>query len=164
MNTMDLAFRMIEFNAGDARRINHFIKVHGYARLIGQAEGFDERTLGILEAAALVHDIGIKPCEAKYGSCPGHLQELEGPPVAKVMLRELGIPENAVDRVCYLVGHHHTYNQIDGLDYQALVEADFLVNIIEGGMSVDQIASIRDKIFKTESGKVILDSLTQSAG
>ena len=164
MTTQNLAFRMIDYFAGDARRINHFIKVHGYARLIGLAEGLDARTLGILEAAALVHDIGIKPSEAKYGNCAGHLQELEGPPVAEAMLTELGFAEEVVDRVSYLVGHHHSYGQIDGLDYQILVEADFLVNVIEGGMSADQIVSIRERIFKIASGRSILDSLTQTGG
>ena len=36
-----------------------------------------------------------------------------------------------IRRVEYLVGHHHTYKDIDGLDYQILVEADFLVNILK---------------------------------
>ena len=33
------------------------------------------------------------------------------------------------ERVAYLIGHHHTYDKIEGMDYQILVEADFLVNI-----------------------------------
>jgi len=162
MTTQNLAFRMIDYFAGDARRINHFIKVHGYARLIGLTEGLDERALGILEAAALVHDIGIKPSETKFGHCAGHLQEQEGPPVARSMLGELEFTDDVIERVCFLVGHHHTYGQIDGLDYQILVEADFLVNVIEGGMSADQIASIRERIFRTSSGKMILDCLTKN--
>mgnify|MGYP000340972515 FL=1 len=34
------------------------------------------------------------------------------------------------ERVAYLIGHHHTYDKIEGMDYQILVEADFLVNIL----------------------------------
>lgn len=37
------------------------------------------------------------------------------------------------ERVSYLVGHHHTYDHIDGMDYQILVEVDFLVNFNENG-------------------------------
>lgn len=39
----------------------------------------------------------------------------------------------------YLVGHHHTYKDIDGLDYQILVEADFLVNYFEDGLDKEHI-------------------------
>lgn len=46
------------------------------------------------------------------------------------------------ERVSYLVGHHHTYDHIDGMDYQILVEADFLVNFNENvneGMEVENV-------------------------
>ena len=42
-------------------------------------EKLDTETLFILEAAALVHDIGIKNAEKKFGRCDGKLQEQEGP-------------------------------------------------------------------------------------
>ena len=45
----------------------------------------------------------------------------------------LGFAENVIERVCYLIGHHHTYTGIEGRDYQILVEADFLVNLYEDG-------------------------------
>ena len=73
---------MMRFDAGDARRIQHFVKVHSFARQIGRREGLDARTLEILEVAALAHDIGIRVAEAKYGSCTGPQQETEGPPAA----------------------------------------------------------------------------------
>lgn len=55
----------------------------------------------------------------------------------------------------YLVGHHHTYKDIDGLDYQILVEADFLVNYFEDGLDKEHIKKSAEKIFKTETGKKI---------
>ena len=64
MNTV--ATEMIKYYAGDKKRINHFIKVHGYAKAIGKAEELDERTMLILETAAYVHDIGIKISEEKF--------------------------------------------------------------------------------------------------
>jgi hypothetical protein len=57
--------------------------------------------------------------------------------------------------VAYLVGHHHTYDKIDGLDYQILVEADFLVNLFEDNLSKEAAQHAYDSIFKTESGKRI---------
>lgn len=150
---------MTEFDAGDVRRINHFLKVYGYAKVIGELEGLEDELQELLEIAALVHDIGIKISEEKYQSSAGHYQELEGPPVTEKLLGELGFPKSMIERVCYLVGHHHTYQGIDGLDYQILVEADFLVNIYEGEMGEHEIGNIREKIFRTKSGLALLDRL-----
>ena len=146
---------MIAYDKGDPRRIQHFMKVHDFARTIGQLEGLDEQTLYILESAAVVHDIGIHVCEEKYGSCEGKLQEKEGPALAKEMLERLGYEQEVIKRICYLVGHHHTYTNIDGIDYQILVEADFLVNMYEDGVSLDAVRKAYQNIFKTESGRKI---------
>ena len=86
----DLFLEMINYFAGDAKRIQHLVKVHSFAKLIGELEHVEEKTMRILEAAAYVHDIGIKPAEKKYGSCGGKLQEQEGPAAAKEILERLG--------------------------------------------------------------------------
>lgn len=151
----DLLMEMIRYYSGDAARIQHFIKVHAFAKLIGEMEQVDAGTMEILEAAAAVHDIGIKAAEEKYGSSNGKLQEEEGPSIAEEMLRRLGFDEELTERVCYLVGHHHTYTDIDGIDYQILVEADFLVNLYEDQPGRNAAASALEKIFRTESGKRI---------
>lgn len=57
----NLCSMMIEFYRDDPARIQHFIKVHSFAKLIGEEEHLDEKLLYILEAAAYVHDIGIRP-------------------------------------------------------------------------------------------------------
>lgn len=146
---------MIAYDKGDSRRIQHFMKVHDFARTIGQLEGLDEQTLYILESAAVVHDIGIHVCEEKYGSCEGKLQEKEGPAIAKELLERLGYEQKMINRICYLVGHHHTYTNIDGVDYQILVEADFLVNMYEDGVSTDAVRKAYQNIFQTENGRKI---------
>ena len=148
-----LHLEMINLYQGDAKRIQHFCKVHSYAKLIGEMEKIDKDKLFILEAAALTHDIGIHLCEEKYGNCNGKLQEKEGPNIAKSLLSALGFDEAVSDRVQYLIAHHHTYNNIDGIDYQILVEADFLVNIYEDSLSKSAVKSAYNKIFKTEYGK-----------
>ena len=66
MQLQQLLEAMIAYMGGDARRIQHFIKVHALAQLIGRQEQLNERTQFILEAAALTHDIGIKNGEAKF--------------------------------------------------------------------------------------------------
>jgi len=113
-----LSMEMIQHYQGVPRRIQHFLKVHSLARLIGQEEKLDGETQFILEAAALVHDIGIKQAEKKYGKCGGKLQEQEGPSEASKMLKRLGFEAKIIARVCYLVGRHHTYDDISGEDYQ----------------------------------------------
>lgn len=158
-NLNELLQKMIEYYSGDPKRIQHFIKVHSFAKMIGELEGLDSDTQNTLEIAAIVHDIGIKPAEEKHGNCSGRLQEQEGPAAARQMLMELCVGSSTIERVCYLVGHHHTYTDIDGMDYQILVEADFLVNLYEDGLSKESALSACRKIFRTQSGKQICTSI-----
>ena len=131
---------------------------------IGEKEQLDLFTMECLETAAVLHDIGIKISEEKYQSSAGKYQELEGPPVAAVILKKLEFPAPVTERVAYLIGHHHTYDKIEGMDYQILVEADFLVNINEDGLDsskqgLDSIRKIKENIFKTKTGTKILESI-----
>ena len=151
----DLFMDMIAYYDGDPKRIQHFTKVHSYARLIGIGEELDDASLFILEAAAYTHDIGIRVAEEKYGRCDGKLQEQEGPIIAQKMISQLGFENYIVERICFLIGHHHTYENIDGLDYQILVEADFLVNLYEDDAGNRAIDKAYKRIFKTETGKKI---------
>lgn len=155
----ELYKKMVAFYSGDPLRIQHFVKVQSFAKLIGQEENLDENTLYILEAAALVHDIGIRPAMEKYGKCNGRLQEEEGPAYAEKMLKELGFAKGVIERVSYLVGHHHTYTDITGMDYQILVEADFLVNFFEDELDEENIRQSVKKIFKTETGKQLAQEM-----
>lgn len=158
-----LTMNMIAYDEGDRKRINHFLKVTSYARTIGQLEGMDEGELELLTAAALTHDIGIKVSEEKYGDCTGVHQQIEGPPVADEMLTALQYPRPFVERVCWLIAHHHTYTDITGLDYQILIEADFLVNLDEGNEPLSSVRNVRENIFRTKAGLSILDSLFPEA-
>lgn len=151
--------QMILYFGNDTRRIHHFMKVFSYAKLIGEMEGLEKEKQEILEVAALTHDIGIKISEEKYQSSSGEYQQIEGPPEAKKMLEQFMFEEDFIDRICYLIGHHHTYHEINGLDYQILVEADFLVNIAEDQMEQKAILYCKDKIFKTKTGIELLESL-----
>ena len=152
METQKLFFEMVKYNSGDRAQIFHFINVHGFARRIGLAEGLDEKTQFILEAAALVHDIGITPAIKKYGSADGKYQEELGPAEADETLRRLSFDKDAAERVCYLVSRHHTLDNIDGIDHQILIEADFLVNLA-GEKNASRVEAIIEKHFKTEAGK-----------
>lgn len=152
----------VDFNRGDAPRIMHLLKVYALARTIGMAEGLSPRRQEILEMAAVLHDIGIHPAEEKYQSSAGFYQEQEGPPIARVFLGGLNVPEEDIDRVCWLIAHHHHYDHIEGIDYQILVEADFLVNMQEEKSSPEAVAGMRSEIFRTRSGKEMLDGIFSS--
>ena len=154
-----LFFKMISYMAGDARRIQHFTKVHAFSRLIGSLEQLDTHTLFILEAAALTHDIGIREGERLYGRCDGPIQEQLGPGEAGRLLKDLKVLPADIDRICYLIEHHHTYHSIDGPDYQILVEADFLVNLQEENSSKEVCKNVYEKIFKTKTGKEIMKEM-----
>ena len=71
------------------------------------------------------------------------------------MLEKLGFEKDISERVQYLIAHHHTYNNINEIDYQILVEADFLVNIMEDGLSKEAALKAYHNIFKTACGKTI---------
>ena len=92
-----LHMAMIELYHGDAKRTQHFCKVHSYAKLIAEMENVDAKTLFILETSALTHDIGIHLCEEKYGNCNGKLQEKEGPVIAEKLLSDLGFSGEVSD-------------------------------------------------------------------
>lgn len=161
--SIELLQRMIEFDAGDAKRIQHFLKVYEFASLIGQLEKLPAAQQQVLELAAIVHDIGIHAAEQKYASTAGTYQEREGQPLAEEMLRAAGCGEAVVQRVGFLVGHHHTYDTVDGPDYQILLEADFLVNAYEDQLSPQAIHAVRDKVFRTDSGRKLLDTIYGSS-
>ena len=157
--TDELLCAMIAFDRGDAKRIQHFLKVHSFARLIGLQEKLDEQTQLTLETAALIHDIGIHAAEAKYGQCSGDLQEQEGPPIARKLLTQLHYAPEMIERVCFLVGHHHTYTDVDGADYRILLEADALVNLYEDGVSSQGIRTAYARVFQTPSGRSLCQTM-----
>ena len=151
---------MVEYDKGDVPRIQHFMKVHDFAVTIAQLENVEEETLFILETAAILHDIGIHVSEQKYGNCNGKHQEEEGPAEAIKLLQQVGgYTEQQIERVCFLIAHHHTYNDVEGIDWQILLEADFLVNAYEDHIAMDGIKTFEANVFKTATGKHLLEEM-----
>ena len=143
----------------DARRINHALKVYGFAAAIAELTKVGMFEQEVIELSAILHDIGIQEAERNYFSAAGKYQEVEGPPIAKRILEECGYNEDTINRVLYIIGHHHTYSKIDGIDFQILVEADFLVNIHEDSIGKEAAASIRNRYFKTVSGIKLINMM-----
>ena len=150
---------MIQYFQQDIKRINHALKVYDFAYIISKETHVDEDKHLMISVAALLHDIGIKEAERKYQSCSGKYQEIEGPPIATQILLRYDLAEEFFERLRFIIGNHHTYSKIDGIDFQILVEADFLVNIFEDSVSKESIRKIRKEIFKTNSGIGLLEKM-----
>lgn len=159
MKTSDIILKMISYSCRNLHDINHFIKVYTFAKFIGEGEKLDKQTQKILEIAAVIHDIACPLCRKKYGNTNGKYQEKEGIIIAEEFLNDSGLSDEIKDRIIYLVGHHHTYNSVNGLDYQILLEADYIVNADESCYSRKNIQSALKKIFKTDTGITLLKSI-----
>lgn len=151
--------KMIDFNCPDQKRINHAIKVYGYAKAIGSLELKNEQELLILEASAILHDIGIHLAEKKYGSSGGKYQEELGPAIAMELMKNLSFTQNEKERICFMIAHHHSYHIDGGMVLQILFEADFIVNAQEHNLVEITTKKGKEKIFKTKTGIHLVDSL-----
>ena len=149
---------MISYMKHDPKRIQHFTKVYTYAKLLGQMEQLDWHSQFILECAAILHDIGIREGELLYQRNDGEIQEKLGPTEAKKILNQYQISYHDKEKICYLIGHHHSYQDISNIELQLLIEADFLVNLYEDNSVLKAIQTAFNKIIKTKSGqKLFLD-------
>ena len=151
-----LSEKMIRFYHGNHHDVEHFLKVHAYAALIGQLEALPDDLQKTLEMAAIVHDIACPLCRQKYGNAAGSLQEKESEALLRPVLSEFAIDAQRLERVIWLVCHHHTTDPVDGVDHRILLEADFLVNASEGQLPADTIRAFRDKVFRTAAGMRLL--------
>lgn len=151
--------KMIDFYEGNIHDIDHFLKVWALAKTIGEAEGLDDETQEILELAAVVHDIACPLCREKYGNTDGKHQEEESAPLVETFCSGLSVETSKVWRVKWLVEHHHTYTNVNGMDYQILLEADFLVNAGESGYSKEMIENACKNVFRTATGTDLLKSM-----
>ena len=151
--------KMIRFSNGNIHDIDHFIRVWTYAKNIGELENLDEQTQFILEAAAITHDIACPLCREKYGNTNGKYQEIEGSILVKEFLKDMNLTDQEVERIAFLVGHHHTMENIEGRDWQILVEADYIANACENGYSKENIEKFAELYTKTESGKRLLKEI-----
>lgn len=156
--------KMITYLGSDTKRINHAMKVYSFTCALWEEEAkerglssSDERKETLL-LAAILHDIGVHEAMRKYDSNDGRFQEMEGPTVAEEILEDCNIDPRLSARVCYLVGHHHSYHLIDDLDFQILVEAEELVNLEEDHADTRAIFAARRISMKTAGAQKILDS------
>ena len=161
MTVAEVVKKMVEYSKGDLHDINHFMKVYAYAKTIAEGENLSPEQQKLVEVTAVVHDIACPLCRVKYGNANGKHQEEESAALIEEFFADSDLPKEFVDRVSYIVSHHHTITGIDGIDYQIMIEADYLVNADESNFSGNNVRNMLEKVFKTETGKFLLQSMYQ---
>jgi len=141
-----------EYFGKDKKRINHAKKVTNYAEELLKEEGGDWH---IVIPASILHDVGIKIAEEKYGSSSGNYQEKESPPIAKKILLKYGLGKETIDEICTIIANHHTPGKVDTLNFKILYDSDWLVNLKDETDINDpkKLGSLIDRIFLTKTGK-----------
>ena len=149
-----IAIEVKRYFGQDLRRIAHAMKVARYAERIGKEEMAD---MGVVMAAAYLHDIGIKEAERRFKSSAARYQEELGPPIARKILKNLGASEGLIDEVCDIVGHHHHPRENETTNFKVLYDADLIVNLEEkqkeNPLDPAKLAEIVEKSFLTEAGR-----------
>lgn len=153
---------MERFFGEDVRRVAHALEVAEHALSIQAVEGGER---DVVTMASLLHDVGIKSAEERYGSSAGHHQEKLGPPIAEAILKKLGVEEEKIATVKHLIAHHHTPGKITTKEFACLWDADFIVNFREVApkMEAEKLRYLIDEKFMTNEGKRIAREIFLSA-
>ena len=148
---------MVSYFNNDTKRINHALTVLKYAEAINHIEKADSL---IVTIAALLHDIGIPNSEKKYNSSAGNYQEIEGPIVAREILKNYPLTKTQIDHICDIIANHHSAKNIDTPEFRVIWDADWIVNIPDELPNERNILKSHiNKLFKTTHGKEIAESL-----
>lgn len=149
---------MKEYFDADQRRIDHALRVTGYAEDILRHEKGNRL---VVLAAALLHDIGIHEAERKYGSSAGNLQEQEGPPIARQILTKLAFDEVVIIEVCEIIASHHSPGEVDTDNFRVVWDADWLVNLGDEFdlQDLEKTREMIGKIFQTATGKSLAEQV-----
>jgi len=141
-----------KYFGNDAKRIKHAKDVMHFAEELLKEESGDWH---IVIPAAILHDIGIKEAERKYGSSAGHYQEKEGPPIAKKILLKIGFKKEDINEICQIIAHHHSPGKINTQNFKLLYDADSLCNLKDKVDIKDKtkLKEIIERIFLTNTGK-----------
>jgi len=144
----------------DLRRIRHAQAV------LAEAEGLAAREAAdwhIVVPAALMHDVGVKAAEEKYGSSEPRYQEQEGPALARAILLKLGLQLRDIDEVCDIVAHHHSPRGRDSVNFSVVYDADCLVNLGESAAGRPRTEQELQGRFLTAAGRMRAVELFLSA-
>lgn len=137
--------------------IEHTFNVLRDAETIIAGEDVKDEVRDLITITAILHDIGTVEAQRKYGSMDAVYQEKEGAIIAEKILSDLNYGRKFIERVCFIIRHHHTPSMIDGIDFQIQWESDLLVNLENMDIKNDK-EKLQDFIednFKTSTGRSI---------
>lgn len=150
---------MAYFAKNDQSQIPHTLNVAYFTRLIAANEEYNEEKKTLMEIAALLHDIGCPQAKSKYGNSLPVNQEKEGRIVAENILCNCNeLTQEQKEWLCDVVGNHHHHNKVVELGFEALADADLIVNMIEGYYDKNRSSIFRKMIF-TNKGREIFNEL-----
>lgn len=134
--------------------VGHSLRVLRNAEYIMRGEDIEGEKRELISIVAILHDIGAVEAQKKYGSIDAVYQEKEGPIIARRILEKVGYDRN-IDRICFIIGNHHTPSKIDDIDFQIQWEADLLVNlaVMDVESEAKELKMAIEKNFKTTTGK-----------
>lgn len=145
-----------EYFGIDTKRIGHAKNVLNFAEELLRHEKADWH---IVIPASILHDVGIKVAEEKYGSSAGHYQEKEGPEIAKKILLKIGFEREDIDEICTIIAHHHSPGKVNTQNFKVLYDADWLVNLKDEVDTTDKtkLRKTIEKLFLTDMGKKLAE-------
>lgn len=142
----------------DAKRINHAKKVLKYAEELLKQEKADWH---IVVPASILHDVGIKAAEQKYGSSTGRYQEELGPDIARKMLLKAGLKKEDIEEICQIIANHHSPGKVNTQNFKVLYDADWMVNLKDEVDTSDKtkLKGVINKVFLTSHGKALAEKV-----
>ena len=154
-----LMMRVIEYFASkDMSQITHTLCVHEYTRLIALREGYKTHKVLLLELAALLHDIGCPRSKELYGNCLPVNQERIGAEIVSEWMPAYGkLAPKEIDWLVKVVGTHHQLPMAKEYGFEALFEADLIVNLMEGYYPKEKAALYEKNMVRTASGKALFE-------
>ena len=155
-----LAERVIGYFAqNEASQIFHTLNVAYFTQHIVEQEAVEKHRAMLLIMAALLHDIGCPESRRKYGNTLPVHQEEEGLNIATFFLENVsGLTAEEKKWIANVVGNHHHYNKVQTLHFEAVYDADMIVNLLEGFYD-KKYAEKYIKQISTESGKNLFCTL-----
>lgn len=133
---------MIQHNGGEPEKIYRMMKLYAFARSIAMEEGVADEERGMIEAAAVLCELGDNCSEsAAY---------------ADMLLINLGCERNVIERVHGLVLQADQSGGIDSIYQQIICEARFIVSAYEQRLDKETIVEALNERFKTNCGRQYL--------
>lgn len=143
----------------DKSQISHTVQVASLTALIADGLDLSERDKCLLEITAWLHDIGCPQAMKVYGNTRPVNQEKEGRLVASHLLTNVdGLTDQEKTWIVDVVGHHHQVPQAKSLQFEALNDADLIVNLLEGYYKWESKNSLSKRLL-TEKGREYFDAL-----